>query len=80
MHQTSARENIITIETICENIPAIRKDRQKKIEWDSALKHDQLRKKALESQQPPMADSEKMIDEPTTSQQMEVTRVQQKQQ
>uniref|UniRef100_A0A915JDT2 Uncharacterized protein n=1 Tax=Romanomermis culicivorax TaxID=13658 RepID=A0A915JDT2_ROMCU len=51
--------------------------RQKKIKWASTLKHDQLQKEELESQQPPTADSEKMMDEPTTSQQAEVARVQQ---
>uniref|UniRef100_A0A915HJ95 Uncharacterized protein n=1 Tax=Romanomermis culicivorax TaxID=13658 RepID=A0A915HJ95_ROMCU len=44
------------------------KDRLKRIQWASALKRDQLPKEELEGQQPPMADSEKMMDEPTTSQ------------
>uniref|UniRef100_A0A915JHG1 Uncharacterized protein n=1 Tax=Romanomermis culicivorax TaxID=13658 RepID=A0A915JHG1_ROMCU len=54
------------------------KDRQKKIEWASALKRDQLRKEELEGKQPPTADSDRMIDELTTSQQAEVAIVQQK--
>uniref|UniRef100_A0A915JC30 Uncharacterized protein n=1 Tax=Romanomermis culicivorax TaxID=13658 RepID=A0A915JC30_ROMCU len=55
-------------------------DRQKKIEWASTLKRDQLQKEELESQQPTRADSEKMMDELTTSQQAQVARVQQQQQ
>uniref|UniRef100_A0A915HI61 Uncharacterized protein n=1 Tax=Romanomermis culicivorax TaxID=13658 RepID=A0A915HI61_ROMCU len=54
------------------------KDCQTKVEWVSALKQDQLRKKELEGQQPPTADSEEMIDEPTTSQQAEEATDQQK--
>uniref|UniRef100_A0A915K043 Uncharacterized protein n=1 Tax=Romanomermis culicivorax TaxID=13658 RepID=A0A915K043_ROMCU len=49
--------------------PSDSKDRQKRIEWASALKRDQLPKEELEGQQPPTADSEQMIDEPTRSQQ-----------
>uniref|UniRef100_A0A915IJ74 Uncharacterized protein n=1 Tax=Romanomermis culicivorax TaxID=13658 RepID=A0A915IJ74_ROMCU len=55
-------------------------DRQKKIEWASTLKRDQLQKEELESQQPTTADSEKMMDELTTWQQAQVARVQQQQQ
>uniref|UniRef100_A0A915L012 Uncharacterized protein n=1 Tax=Romanomermis culicivorax TaxID=13658 RepID=A0A915L012_ROMCU len=58
--------------------PSDSKDRQKRIEWASALKRDQLRKEELEGQQPPMADSEKMIDQLTMSQQAEVASIQQK--
>uniref|UniRef100_A0A915K4Z7 Uncharacterized protein n=1 Tax=Romanomermis culicivorax TaxID=13658 RepID=A0A915K4Z7_ROMCU len=58
--------------------PSNSKDCQKKIEWASALKRDQLRKEALESQQPPTADSERMINEPTMLQQAGVATVQQK--
>uniref|UniRef100_A0A915J3S5 Uncharacterized protein n=1 Tax=Romanomermis culicivorax TaxID=13658 RepID=A0A915J3S5_ROMCU len=55
------------------------KDWQKKIEWASTLKCDQLQKEEIESQQPPTADSERMVDEPTTSQQAEMASVQQQQ-
>uniref|UniRef100_A0A915LDB9 Uncharacterized protein n=1 Tax=Romanomermis culicivorax TaxID=13658 RepID=A0A915LDB9_ROMCU len=58
--------------------PSNSKDRQKKIEWAGALKQDQLRKEDLEGKQPPTADSDRMIDELTTSQQAEVAIVQQK--
>uniref|UniRef100_A0A915KM80 Uncharacterized protein n=1 Tax=Romanomermis culicivorax TaxID=13658 RepID=A0A915KM80_ROMCU len=58
--------------------PSDSKDRQKRIEWASALKQDQLRKKELKIQQPPTADSEKIIDELTMLQQEEVANVQQK--
>uniref|UniRef100_A0A915KS89 Uncharacterized protein n=1 Tax=Romanomermis culicivorax TaxID=13658 RepID=A0A915KS89_ROMCU len=54
------------------------KDHQKRIQLASALKRDQLRKEELEGQQPPMADSEQMMEEPTTSQQAEVASEQQK--
>uniref|UniRef100_A0A915JG60 Uncharacterized protein n=1 Tax=Romanomermis culicivorax TaxID=13658 RepID=A0A915JG60_ROMCU len=58
--------------------PSDSKDRQKRIKWASTLKRDQLQKEELEGQQPPTADSEKMMDEPTTSQQAEVASDQQK--
>uniref|UniRef100_A0A915HT66 Uncharacterized protein n=1 Tax=Romanomermis culicivorax TaxID=13658 RepID=A0A915HT66_ROMCU len=56
--------------------PSDSKDKQKKLEWASALKRDQLKKDKTdekESQQPPTADSERMIDEPTKLQQAETT-------
>uniref|UniRef100_A0A915LCM8 Uncharacterized protein n=1 Tax=Romanomermis culicivorax TaxID=13658 RepID=A0A915LCM8_ROMCU len=59
--------------------PSDSKDHQKRIEWARALKRDQLRKEELESQQPLTADSEKMIDEPTTLQQAEMVCIQQQQ-
>uniref|UniRef100_A0A915HLY2 Uncharacterized protein n=1 Tax=Romanomermis culicivorax TaxID=13658 RepID=A0A915HLY2_ROMCU len=59
--------------------PSDSTDRQKKIEWANALKGDQLQKEEIESQQPPKADSEKKVDEPTTSQQAEMASVQQQQ-
>uniref|UniRef100_A0A915I8J8 Uncharacterized protein n=1 Tax=Romanomermis culicivorax TaxID=13658 RepID=A0A915I8J8_ROMCU len=58
--------------------PSHSKDRQKRIGWASTLKRDQLRKEELEGQQPPTADSEQMMDKPTTSQQAEVASDQQK--
>uniref|UniRef100_A0A915JN15 Uncharacterized protein n=1 Tax=Romanomermis culicivorax TaxID=13658 RepID=A0A915JN15_ROMCU len=42
--------------------PSDSKDCQKRIEWASALKCDQLPKEELKGQQPPTADSEQMID------------------
>uniref|UniRef100_A0A915HG02 Uncharacterized protein n=1 Tax=Romanomermis culicivorax TaxID=13658 RepID=A0A915HG02_ROMCU len=62
----------------CEQ-PSDSKDRQKKIQWASALKCDQLQKEEIESQQSSMADSEKINDEPTTSQQAEMASIQQQQ-
>uniref|UniRef100_A0A915L2M0 Uncharacterized protein n=1 Tax=Romanomermis culicivorax TaxID=13658 RepID=A0A915L2M0_ROMCU len=53
-------------------------DHNYRIEWASALKRDQLKKEELEGQQPPMAGSEPMIDEPSTSQQAEIASEQQK--
>uniref|UniRef100_A0A915KWS0 Uncharacterized protein n=1 Tax=Romanomermis culicivorax TaxID=13658 RepID=A0A915KWS0_ROMCU len=43
----------------CREHPSDSKDREKRIEWASALKCDQLRKEESESQQLPTADSEK---------------------
>uniref|UniRef100_A0A915KTB3 Uncharacterized protein n=1 Tax=Romanomermis culicivorax TaxID=13658 RepID=A0A915KTB3_ROMCU len=45
----------------------------------SALKRDELQKEEKESQQPATADSERMIDEPSTSQQAEMASEQQQQ-
>uniref|UniRef100_A0A915J1F1 Uncharacterized protein n=1 Tax=Romanomermis culicivorax TaxID=13658 RepID=A0A915J1F1_ROMCU len=58
--------------------PSESKDRQKRFEWASALKRDQLRKEQLEGQQPSTTGSEPMFDEPTTSQQAGVAGEQQK--
>uniref|UniRef100_A0A915KBK4 Uncharacterized protein n=1 Tax=Romanomermis culicivorax TaxID=13658 RepID=A0A915KBK4_ROMCU len=69
MHRMNDQESITTRGYECEH-PKDSRDIQKKLEWVSALKWDQLKKyiiKAKESQQPPMADSEEMLDEPTTS-------------
>uniref|UniRef100_A0A915KVT7 Uncharacterized protein n=1 Tax=Romanomermis culicivorax TaxID=13658 RepID=A0A915KVT7_ROMCU len=58
--------------------PSNSKDHQKRIEWASALKCDQLRKEELEGQLPSTADPEQMMDEPMTLQQAEVASEQQK--
>uniref|UniRef100_A0A915L5B9 Uncharacterized protein n=1 Tax=Romanomermis culicivorax TaxID=13658 RepID=A0A915L5B9_ROMCU len=68
--RTNDLENFTVIATIGENIL--------RIEWASALKGNQLKKEELESQQPPTAGSEPMIDEPTMSQQAEMASEQQK--
>uniref|UniRef100_A0A915J0F8 Uncharacterized protein n=2 Tax=Romanomermis culicivorax TaxID=13658 RepID=A0A915J0F8_ROMCU len=60
----------------CEH-PSSSKDRQKKLEWASALKQDQLQKEEKESQQPATADFERMIDERSTSQQAQTASQQQ---
>uniref|UniRef100_A0A915IWU6 Uncharacterized protein n=1 Tax=Romanomermis culicivorax TaxID=13658 RepID=A0A915IWU6_ROMCU len=80
MHRTKARGNITMIDTIPTiNHPSDSKDRQKKLKWASALKRDQLQKEEIESQQPLTTDSERMIDEPTTSQQAKMASNQQQQ-
>uniref|UniRef100_A0A915HMY8 Uncharacterized protein n=1 Tax=Romanomermis culicivorax TaxID=13658 RepID=A0A915HMY8_ROMCU len=73
MRPTNAGGNITMIDTIPSiNHPSNSKDWQKKLEWASTLKRDQLQKEEIESQQPASADSERMIDEQSTSQQAEM--------
>uniref|UniRef100_A0A915IDV0 Uncharacterized protein n=1 Tax=Romanomermis culicivorax TaxID=13658 RepID=A0A915IDV0_ROMCU len=73
-----AQRNITLIDTQPEH-PSNSKDWQKKIEWASTLKGDQLQNEELESQQPLTADSERMIEEPITLRQAQMASVQQQQ-
>uniref|UniRef100_A0A915HJB7 Uncharacterized protein n=1 Tax=Romanomermis culicivorax TaxID=13658 RepID=A0A915HJB7_ROMCU len=73
----SIRGQEVQEKAVSREHPSDSKDPQKKIEWASALKRDQLQKEEIESQQPPTADSERMIEEPTTSQQAEMASIQQ---
>uniref|UniRef100_A0A915IZT0 Uncharacterized protein n=1 Tax=Romanomermis culicivorax TaxID=13658 RepID=A0A915IZT0_ROMCU len=59
--------------------PSNLKDWQKKLEWASALKRDQLGKELIESQQPARADSKRMIDELSTSEHAKMASNQQQQ-
>uniref|UniRef100_A0A915JSX8 Uncharacterized protein n=1 Tax=Romanomermis culicivorax TaxID=13658 RepID=A0A915JSX8_ROMCU len=78
---TQAPTNIkLDKETYQQEHPSDSKDRQKKLEWASTLKREQLKKDETdkkESLQSAMTDSERMVDKPTTSQQAEMANEQQ---